>query len=159
MSRTAPSDLLAWMNAWKDATARFWTGLHEAAFRASNGWLFNRVGGMPVLMLTTTGRKSGQPRSTMLTVPVRDGERLVLVASYGGDDRHPTWFLNLRAHPQVEVLMDGRTRRMRARVATREEKAALWPRVTAAAWNYAQYQQQTARDIPLVILEPELAAP
>jgi deazaflavin-dependent oxidoreductase (nitroreductase family) len=159
MSRTAPSDPTAWMNAWKDAAARFWTGLHEAAFRASNGLLFNRVGGMPVVLLTTTGRKSGQPRATMLTAPLRDGERLVLVASYGGDDRHPAWFLNLRANPSVEVLMDGRTRRMHARVAAAEEKAALWPRVTAAAWNYAQYQRQTARDIPLVILEPEPPAP
>lgn len=155
MISNAPFDPTAWANAWKDAVTRYWTGLHEAAFRASNGLLFNRLGGMPVVMLTTTGRKSGRPRSTMLTAPVRDGDRLVLVASYGGDDRHPAWFLNLRAHPQVEVLMDGRTRRMRARVASREEKAALWPRVTAAAWNYALYQLQTARAIPLVILEPD----
>ena len=155
MSRNAPMDPTAWANAWKDAAARFWTSLHEAAFRASNGLLFNRLGGMPVVMLTTTGRRSGRPRTTMLTAPVRDGERLVLVASYGGDDRHPAWFLNVRAHPQVEVLMDGRARRMRARVASAEEKAALWPRVTAAARNYAQYQRQTARDIPLVILEPD----
>jgi deazaflavin-dependent oxidoreductase (nitroreductase family) len=159
MSRDAPIDPAAWANAWKDAAARFWTGLHEAAFRASNGLLFNRLGGMPVVMLTTTGRKSGRPRTTMLTAPVRDGERLVLVASYGGDDRHPAWFRNLRANPHVAVLMDGRARRMRARVATPEEKAALWPRVTAAAWNYAQYQRQTARDIPLVLLEPEPSPP
>jgi deazaflavin-dependent oxidoreductase (nitroreductase family) len=157
MARNDLYDATAWFNVWKDATARFWTGLHETAFRASNGLLFNRIGGMPVVMLTTTGRKSGRPRTTMLTSPVQDGDRLVLVASYGGDDRHPTWFLNLRADPRVDVLMDGRTRRMRARVATPEEKAALWPRVTAAYWGYAQYQRQTARDIPLVILEPEPA--
>jgi deazaflavin-dependent oxidoreductase (nitroreductase family) len=142
---------------WKDAAARFWTGLHEAAFRASNGLLFNRIGGMPVVMLTTTGRRSGRPRTTMLTSPVQDGDRLVLVASYGGDDRHPTWFLNLRANPRVEVLMDGRTRRMRARVAEPEERTVLWPRVTTAYWGYAQYQRQTTREIPLVILEPEPA--
>ena len=143
------------INAWKDAAARFWTSMHEAVFRASNGMLFNRFFGMPVVMLTTTGRKSGLPRTTMLTSPVQDGDRIVLVASYGGDDRHPTWFLNLRANPQVEVMIDGRTRRMRARVASPEEKATLWPRVTASYWSYAQYQQQTARDIPLVILEPD----
>ena len=157
MARNDPFDPAAWANAWKDSATRFWTGVHEAAFQASNGLLFNRIGGMPVVMLTTTGRKSGRRRSTMLTVPVRDGDRLVLVASYGGDDRHPTWFLNLRADPRVEVLMDGRTRRMRARVASPEEKAALWPRVTAAYWGYAEYQRQTTRDIPLVILEPEPA--
>jgi deazaflavin-dependent oxidoreductase (nitroreductase family) len=154
MTRTAPAGPESVANAWKDAAARFWTGLHDAAFRASNGLLFNRFLGMPIVLLTTTGRKSGRPRATMLLAPVQDSDRLVLVASYGGDDRHPAWFLNLRDNPHVEVLMDGRTRRMHARVASREEKAALWPRVTAVAWNYAQYQRQTARDIPLVILEP-----
>ena len=157
MTRNAPFRTGYSFEDWKDATARFWTGLHEAAFRASNGLLFNRFFGMPVVMLTTTGRKSGQPRTTMLTSPVQDGDRIVLVASYGGDDRHPAWFLNLRDNPHVEVMMDGRTRRMRARIASREEKAALWPRVTASYWGYAQYQRQTARDIPLVILEPEPA--
>ena len=155
MSSNAPVSAGYSFDAWKDAVAQFWTRLHEAAFRASNGLLFNRFFGMPVVMLTTTGRKSGSPRTTMLTAPVRDGDRIVLVASYGGDDRHPAWFLNLRANPRVEVMMDGRTRRMRARIASREEKAALWPRVTAAYWGYAQYQRQTTRDIPLVILEPD----
>ena len=155
MTRNTPGRAPSPIDAWKDAAARFWSGLHEAAFRASNGLLFNRVLGMPIVMLTTTGRKSGRPRSTMLLAPIREGDRLVLVASYGGDDRHPAWFLNLRDNPGVEVLMDGRTRRMRARVASREEKAALWPRVTAAYWGYAQYQWQTNRDIPLVMLEPE----
>ena len=76
------------------------------------------------------------------------------MASYGGDDRHPTWFLNLRDNSQVEITMDGRTRRMRARVATPEEKAELWPRVVAAYSGYGQYQRRTDRDIPLVICEP-----
>jgi deazaflavin-dependent oxidoreductase (nitroreductase family) len=129
--------------------------MHEAAFRASNGMLFNRFFGLPIVMLTTTGRKSGRPRSTMLMSPVQDGDRLILVASYGGDDRHPTWFLNLRANPSVEILADGRTRRMRARVADAKEKAELWPRIVGAAATYAQYQRQTTRDIPVVILEPE----
>ena len=155
MRRSDPFNPAYAIQAWKDATARFWTNLHEAVFRASNGLLFNRLGGMPVVMLTTTGRKSGRPRTTMLTSPVQDGDRIVLVASYGGDDRHPTWFLNLRDNPDVEVMMDGRTRRMRARVASPEEKAALWPRVTGSYWGYAQYQWQTSRDIPLVLLEPE----
>ena len=138
----------------KDQLARFLTGLHEAVFRASNGRILGRVAGMPVVLLTTTGRKSGKKRSTMLTTPVQDGERLVLVASYGGDPRHPTWFLNLRDDADVEVTMGGRTRPMRARVASAEEKAELWPRVTAAYRGYAGYQRRTERDIPLVILEP-----
>lgn len=138
----------------KDMVMRVVTGFHKAVFRASNGRLANRGNGMPVLQLTTTGRKSGKRRTTMLTSPVQDGERMVLVASNGGDDRHTNWFLNLRDDPKVEVTMDGRTRPMRARVASPEEKAELLPRVVAAHGGYAQYQTRTDRDIPLVILEP-----
>jgi deazaflavin-dependent oxidoreductase (nitroreductase family) len=138
----------------KDIGARIVTGFHEAVFRLSNGRIGNRGFGMPVLILTTTGRKTGKQRTTMLTSPVQDGDQLVLVASYGGDDRHPTWFLNLRDNPQVEITMDGRARRMSARVATQEEKEKLWPRVVAAYRGYGQYQKRTERDIPLVICEP-----
>jgi deazaflavin-dependent oxidoreductase (nitroreductase family) len=138
----------------KDIGARIVTGFHEAVFRLSKGRIGNRGFGMPVLILTTTGRKTGKQRTTMLTSPVQDGDQLVLVASYGGDDRHPTWFLNLRDNPQVEITMDGRARRMRARVATPEEKEKLWPRVVAAYRGYGQYQKRTERDIPLVICDP-----
>jgi deazaflavin-dependent oxidoreductase (nitroreductase family) len=138
----------------KDIGARIVTGFHEAVLRLSNGRIANRGFGMPVLILTTTGRKTGRRRTTVLTSPVQEGESVVLVASYGGDARHPTWFLNLRANPQVEITMEGRTRPMRARVASPEEKAALWPRVVAAYAGYGQYQRRTDRDIPLVICEP-----
>jgi len=138
----------------KDVAARMVSGLHRTVFRLSNGRLANRGFGMPVVMLTTTGRKSGKRRTTMLTSPVQDGERLVLVASYGGDDRHPAWFLNLRDNPQVELTMGGSTRPMRARAASAEEKADLWPRVVDAYKGYGQYQRRTERDIPLVIVEP-----
>ena len=138
----------------KDMMMRVVTGFHKAVFRASNGRLANRGYGMPVLQLTTTGRKSGKRRTTMLTSPVQDGDRMVLVASNGGDDRQTNWYLNLRDDPNVEITMDGRTRPMRARVASADEKAELWPRVVAAHRGYAQYQTRTNRDIPLVILEP-----
>jgi deazaflavin-dependent oxidoreductase (nitroreductase family) len=138
----------------KDVVVRGVTGRHSAIFRASNGRLLNKGMGMPVLELTTAGRKSGNRRTTMLTSPVRDGDMLVLVASYGGDDRHPAWFLNLRDNPDVEVTMGGETRPMRARAASADEKAELWPRVVAAYRGYAQYQTRTERDIPLVIVEP-----
>jgi deazaflavin-dependent oxidoreductase (nitroreductase family) len=138
----------------KDLVARTTTALHEAVFRASGGRLLGSFGGMPVLILSTTGRKSGKTRSTMLTSPVREGDRVVLVASYGGDDRHPAWFLNLRDHPEVTVTMGGTTRPMQARVATSDEKAELWPKVVAAYRGYGGYQTKTSRDIPLVILEP-----
>jgi deazaflavin-dependent oxidoreductase (nitroreductase family) len=138
----------------KDMMMRVVTGCHQAVFQMSNGRLGNRGYGMPVLQLTTTGRKTGKRRTTMLTSPVQDADRIVIVASYGGDDRHPTWFLNLRDDPNVEVTMEGQTKTMRARVASSEEKAELWPRVVAAHRGYEQYQKRTNRDIPLVILEP-----
>jgi len=138
----------------KDVIMRAVTGFHRAVFQVSNGRLANRGNGMPVLQLTTTGRKSGQRRTTMLTSPVQDGDRLVVVASNGGDDRQPKWLLNLRDDPNVEVTMDGRTRPMRARIASTDEKAELRPRVVTAHRGYARYQTRTDRDIPLVILEP-----
>ena len=93
----------------------------------------------------------------MLTSPVQDGDRVVLVASYGGDDRNPSWFLNLRDNPDVELTMHGATRPMRARAASPDERAELWPRVVAAHKGYGQYQTRTEREIPLVILEPRPA--
>jgi deazaflavin-dependent oxidoreductase (nitroreductase family) len=138
----------------KDILARVISGTHEQLFKATSGRLGGNVAGMPALILATTGRKSGQIRKTMLTTPVSEGDRIVLVASYGGDKRHPAWFLNLRENPEVEVTMRGSTRPMKARVATPEEKADLWPRVTKKYRGYAAYQKRTDRDIPLVILEP-----
>lgn len=138
----------------KDRVFRFWTGLHRTVFTASRGRILGKAMGMPVVMLTTTGRRSGLPRRTMLTAPVVDGDMLVLVASYGGDDRHPAWFLNLLENPEVTAMVGGTTRRMRARVASAEEKERLWPSVTEAYKGYAGYQRRTDRDIPLVLLEP-----
>jgi deazaflavin-dependent oxidoreductase (nitroreductase family) len=140
-----PSDLqLKAMNAF-----------HRGLLMISCGRLGRRVGGMPVLELTTTGRKSGQPRSVMLTSPVQQGNAIVIVASRGGDDRHPAWFLNLRDRPEVEVAVAGKPKQaMRARIATPEERAVLWPRVTARYHGYGSYQKRTDREIPLVLLEP-----
>ena len=109
---------------------------------------------MPGRELSTTGRKSGKTRKTILTSPVQEGDALVIVASYGGDNRHPAWFLNLRDNPDVEVTMRGSKRRMRARVASAEERARLWPLVVKKYRGYAAYQRRTVREIPLVILEP-----
>jgi deazaflavin-dependent oxidoreductase (nitroreductase family) len=140
-----------------DAVLKAVTKFHEVVFRVSDGKLASRGSGMPVLMLTTTGRKSGQRRTTMLTSPLQDGDRIMLVASKGGADHHPDWFLNLRADPAVEVTLGGTTRAMTAHVADATEKAALWPRIVADHANYAGYQAKTDREIPVVVLEP--AAP
>jgi deazaflavin-dependent oxidoreductase (nitroreductase family) len=127
---------------------------HRTIVHLSGGRVLGSAFGMPVIELHTVGRTSGRPRSTMLTAPVIDGDRVVLVASKGGDDRDPDWFRNLAAHPEIELTMDGRRRLMRARRASAEEKAELWPRVVAAYKGYNQYQNRTGRDIPLVICEP-----
>ena len=139
----------------RGALFRTVTGVHRAVFRISRGRVLGRVGGMPVVMLTTTGRRSGRRRRTMLTAPLVDGDRIVLVASYGGHSHNPHWFQNLLIHPEVGLTMGGRReRRMRARVAGREERADLWQRVVAAYPGYGRYQEKTDRRIPLVILEP-----
>src|SRR6266513_2516807 len=110
---------------------------HRGVLKISGGRVGWKGSGMPVLELTTTGRKSGQRRSVMLTSPLQEGATIVVVASRGGDDEHPAWFLNLRDNPAVEVSLKGKPKqRMRARVATAEERERLWPQVTAKYKGY-----------------------
>jgi deazaflavin-dependent oxidoreductase (nitroreductase family) len=138
-----------------DFSMRAMNAVHRAIMRLSGNRLGWDIGGMPVLELTTIGRKSGERRSTMLTAPLREGDGYVVVASKGGDDAHPAWFLNLRDDPRVDVALDGRSVvPMTARIATADERASMWPRITAKYRNYEGYQKKTAREIPLVILDP-----
>ena len=138
-----------------DFALKTMNAFHRAVLKASGGRLGWEASRMPVIELTTTGRKSGQPRSVMLTSPFQEGSTIVVVASRGGDDHHPAWFLNLRDDPNVEVKTKGEPkRRMVARIANAEERARLWPLVTADHKNYAGYQTRTDREIPLVLLEP-----
>lgn len=131
------------------------TGAHRAVLRLSRGRLLGRAGGMPVVVLTTTGHRSGRARRTVLTAPVIDGDRVVLVASYGGHRENPHWYQNLLVHPEVGLALAGGVERpMRARVAGREERAELWPRIVAAYGGYQRYQEKTPRQIPIVVLEP-----
>lgn len=130
--------------------------VHAGMLKLTGGRLGWDVMNMPALELTTTGRKSGERRKVMLTSPVQEGETLVVVASKGGDPRHPAWFLNLRENPSVEVSWKGGPPvPMRARVASPEERARLWPRVVERYGGYGQYQSRTEREIPLVLLDPE----
>jgi deazaflavin-dependent oxidoreductase (nitroreductase family) len=140
--------------ALKDLLFKGFTGVHRFVFVATNGRLAGSAAGMPVVLLTTTGRKSGKIRHSMLTSPLELGDSFVLVASFGGDVRHPAWFLNLRANPNVEVTMRGRARAMVARIATGDERTDLWNRLTAAHANYGAYQTKTDREIPVVVLDP-----
>lgn len=138
-----------------DFALKTMNALHRGIQKASLGKLGWKAGSMPVVELTTIGRKSGQPRTVLLTSPVQEGDAIVVVASRGGDDQHPAWFLNLRDNPGVEVGVAGKPKvQMHARIADAEERARLWPLVTADHKNYAGYQTKTSREIPLVLLEP-----
>lgn len=127
---------------------------HRTVDHVSHGRLGRRAFGMTVIDLYTVGRRTGTTHRTILTVPVIDNGRLVVVASKGGDHRDPDWLRNLLVHPDVEVMIDGERRLLHARVADPEEKISLWPRVTAAYRGYARYQRRSPRDIPLIICEP-----
>lgn len=128
--------------------------VHKVILRATGGHALSKPFGMPAVELHTIGSKTGQPRATMLTAPVHDDNRYVLVASKGGDDRHPQWYTNLTKNPDVELTIKGTTRPMRARTASKAEKDELWPQIVGAYKGYGGYQQKTERDIPVVICEP-----
>ena len=130
--------------------------VHRAILKITRGRVGWRVAKMPVLKLTTIGRTSGLSRSVILTSPLQEKNAIVIVASRGGDDQHPAWFLNLRDNPQVEVTYMGQPKkRMTARIATDVERERMWPLVTASYKGYAGYQTKTTRKIPLVILNVE----
>jgi len=129
--------------------------VHRVALRLTGGRIGWHVAKMPVLELTTTGRKTGTPRTVLLTSPVQLGSTYVVVASRGGDDKHPAWYLNLLADSRVSVSVGGKPARpMEARVAAADEREKLWPKITTDYQNYADYQSKTERQIPLVLLVP-----
>ncbi|HEX6955937.1 MAG TPA: nitroreductase/quinone reductase family protein [Agromyces sp.] len=137
-----------------DRSMAILSGFHRWVIRASRGRLGWRLARMATVELHTVGRRSGQHRTTILSAPIVEPDRIVLVASKGGSDRHPDWYLNLVAHPDVVLDLHDRRRALRARTATADEKAQLWPRITAAYPGYARYQERTRRDIPVVVCEP-----
>ncbi|HEY4022659.1 MAG TPA: nitroreductase/quinone reductase family protein [Pseudonocardiaceae bacterium] len=129
--------------------------LHRTVQRVSGGKAGWSAGSMPIVELTTIGRKSGEPRSVLLTSPVQEDGTIVVVASRGGGDQNPAWLHNLRANPEVRVVFGGQPQaQMTARVADEDERARLWPKVVAVGKQYAGYQENTERQIPLVLLEP-----
>ena len=122
-------------------------------YRLTGGVIGGRVQTLPVLLLTTTGRTSGKPR----TVPVaylRDGSTYVIIASYAGLPRHPAWFLNLESHREATIQLKKRQMQVKAETANQEKKRELWARLMEVAPGYADYQKRTSRDIPIVILHP-----
>lgn len=133
---------------------RWMSHMNTWVYRKSGGRIGGRfLRGAPVCLLTTTGRKSGEPRTTPLLY-LRDGDRVVVVASQGGMPKHPLWYLNLQATPECEVQIRKETLKLKARTASPEERAELWPRLIQMYSDFDDYQSWTDRVIPVVILEP-----
>lgn len=122
-------------------------------YRRSGGKTLGRLRGMPILLLTTVGRKTGKQHITPVMY-IRDGNNYVITASNAGEAKHPLWFLNLQANPQTKIEVDGMTRSVRAHQASPEKKGRLWPQLVAQAPFFEEYRQKTTRDIPMVILQP-----
>ena len=133
---------------------RWSTRFHIAVYRLTQGWMGGLISGLPNLLLTTTGRKSGLKRTTPLFF-LYDGNRFVVVASYGGNPKEPLWWKNLQADSQGWVEVGEKTFAVTASVADEELKQKLWPVFSRHYPSYDAYQARAGRDIPLVVLTPD----
>jgi len=127
--------------------------MQVSLYRSTGGRLGGSFRGAPVMLLTTTGRKTGAPRTTPVLY-IRDGPDLVTVASNGGKDPDPSWWKNLKKTPEASVQVKGEKMKVEAKKATLEEKERLWPLLLKMYPTYAKYQEKTKRVIPVVILTP-----
>lgn len=137
----------------RDSSVRRWSAVHRAIHRWSGGRLGSRLVGNDMLLLTTRGRKTGKAHTVPLLC-LHDDETIVVIASYGGRDYHPAWYLNLVDAPEVSVQTADGSMRLIARTAARAEREMWWPRIVEAYSDYATYQGRTTREIPVVLLEP-----
>jgi deazaflavin-dependent oxidoreductase (nitroreductase family) len=136
------------------ATGLRWTGkLNVPLYRLSGGRIGGRIAKAPVLLLTTTGRRSGQPRTAPVVYLV-DGERLVVIGSNAGNEGAPAWSLNLKANPDAEVEVGRKRRPVRARIAAGEERADLWRKHNEQYSGFDEYEARTDREIAVFVLEP-----
>jgi F420H(2)-dependent quinone reductase len=135
----------------KDVLFRVTTAVHRELYRRTGGKFGGKAGKAQILLLTTTGRRSGKPRTTPLNF-LEDGDRFVVIASFGGDDRDPQWLKNLEANAVATVEIGAQSHAVQGRVATAEEKAQYWPRMVKMYAGYDKYQRGTSRAIPVVIL-------
>lgn len=126
--------------------------MHTPLYKATGGLIGHRTAGVTNLLLTTTGRKSGEARTVTLAY-IGDGQRWILIGSHGGSDKHPAWFLNLKANPEVSIQVGPKVHKVVARIAAGEERARLWEAACTMFSNYSRYQTLTDREIPVVVLE------
>ncbi|MEE8311962.1 MAG: nitroreductase family deazaflavin-dependent oxidoreductase [Candidatus Binatia bacterium] len=140
------------MAATKNAVVELFWKIHPKLYRWTGGRFGGRLMGLPVLLLTTRGRRSGEPRTKALTYLPR-GDDFIVIASYLGEPKHPAWWLNLTADPEAEVLVRGETVSVRSREAEGEERTELWREVVARTPDYDEYRRRTQRRIPVIVLE------
>lgn len=136
----------------KDSYVRRLSRIHRAVFRATGGLIGRRLVDNDMLLLTTTGRRTGRAHTVPLLY-LEEGNTTIVVASYGGRDNHPAWYLNLSDKPAVEVRRAREVFRATARTADATERVLWWPRIVAAYAGYENYQNRTDRQIPIVMLE------
>jgi deazaflavin-dependent oxidoreductase (nitroreductase family) len=136
----------------RDSTARRLSRFHAITYRATRGRIGARLVDNDMLLLHTTGRRSGR-RHTVPLLYLRRNKDLVIIASWGGRERHPEWYLNLVADPAAAVTVNGNRRRVRARITAGDERTELWEAAVAAHDAYARYQAKTTRQIPVLVLE------
>ena len=122
-------------------------------YNVSGGRIGGKIGKVPVLLLTTTGRKTGKQR-TLPLVYIMDDSDYVITASAGGADKHPGWFFNIRSNPQATIQVKDKHIHVTAEIAGTEKKSELWARLGEVAPNFAGYEKRTSREIPMVILHP-----
>lgn len=134
-----------------DTSFRILSSLHRLLYKLSGGRIGTQAFGVPILLLTVTGRKSGRQRTTPLMY-FKEGDDLLLVASKGGHPKHPEWYVNLVANPDVVVQIRREKLQMRAFTAPEDEKSRLWPQIAREFKGYEEYQRKTTRNIPVVIL-------
>ena len=135
------------------ATTRLFYVIHRIIYRLSGGRIFIRSLGCPVILLTTTGRKSGELRTSPI-FGFPEGQSIVVVPSNAGKENYPSWYFNLCANPKAQVQLGRETRRLKAREATQEERERLWPVLVSRYGGFEVYKQRTERHIPVLILEP-----
>jgi F420H(2)-dependent quinone reductase len=140
------------MDALPNLFFRIVGSIHSRIYVLTGGKVGGRIGKLPVLLLTTTGRKSGQPRTQPLAF-TKAGNGYAVIASKGGSAKHPLWYLNLRANPLAEVTVGRETRKVRARDAHGAERERLWHALTDLYPGYDRYAQKTSRQIPVIVLE------
>jgi deazaflavin-dependent oxidoreductase (nitroreductase family) len=130
------------------------SAMHLFWYRLTGGAIGGSFAGRPILLLTTTGRKTGQPRTTPLQY-LEDGENMILAASNGGNPRHPVWWLNLERNPGAEVQVRNDRKPVTAEKAEGEERGRLWKLLVEMYSGYEDYQKTTQREIPVVVLRPQ----